>query len=191
VIGRDWPVPFGLHRTSDPSGVSGTGVVATGVIWPDRRAAMLWTGAAPPPGADRCVRQVNLFDDAAEIEMVHGHSGVTRLRRRDPAVPCADLGLAVFGILAHYGTSAAVTHWGALWDNGTAVTWASGPVTRIEQWPAGALAAFHELQDLEADEVTLRWVPHDSLRIDASAKGTDGRRWLTGVPGYGAAKVKR
>ncbi len=185
MIGRDWPIPFALERATDPSGVSGTGVVASGVIWPDHRAAMLWTGRTPPPGTDRCVRQLNLFDDATEIEAVHGHHGATVLRRRDPAAPCIDLQLAVFGIVAWYPRGATVTHWGCRWDNGTAVTWRADPgrPARVEQWPNGATAAFNELMDLAADEVRLVWVPSDALRLDAAARPVDGRRWLTG-PGY-------
>lgn len=184
MIGRGWPQPFALTRTADPSGVSGTGTVATGVVWPDGRAAMLWSGLEPPRGYPHCVRQLQLHADVAEIEAVHGHGGVTRVQLRDPAVPCVDLGLAVFGIVAWYGPQSRVTHWGARWDNGTAATWRTDPALppRIEQWPTGATAAYAELGDLDADEARLVWAPHDALMLASAGRSREGRRWLPSPP---------
>lgn len=189
MIGRDWPRPFGLVRTEDPSQVSGTGTVASGVIWPDGRAAMRWAGLVPPPGFGRCVQQLNLFDAADEIEGVHSHAGRTRVVTWDPAAPCVELGLAVFGIVGWYGPRSRVTHWGVRWHGGPAVTWRADPAqpTRIEQWPAGATAAYAELGDLDADEARLVWVPNDSLMIASAGRSREGRRWL-GAPGYTAGK---
>lgn len=188
MIGRGWPQPFALERAHDVSGISGEGLVASGVIWPDGRAAMLWSGAVPPPGSAHPVRQVNLFDAVEEIEAVHGHGGHTRLCRRDPAMPCVDLGLSVFGIVGWYGPRSRVTHWGVLWDRGPALTWRADPdlETRIEQWPSGATAAYAELGDLEADEARLVWVPNDALMIACAGRSREGRRWLTVAPGYTA-----
>jgi hypothetical protein len=189
VIGRDWPVPFGVQRDEDPTGISGTGLVAAGVIWPDRRVAMRWAGNTPPTGYPHCVRQVNLFDHVDEVEGVHSHSGRTRVQKRDPAVPCVDLGLAVFGIVAWYGPRSRVTHWGVRWDRGPAVTWRADPdrPTRIEQWPEGAAAAFQELGDLSADEARLAWVPSDALMIASAAASIEGRRWRVAARGKTAA----
>lgn len=180
MIGHAWPQPFALNRAHDPSGVSGVGVVATGVVWPDGRAAMRWTGATPPTGHDQCVRQLNLFDDVAEIAAVHGHGGHSALDMRDPSLPCADLGMAVFGIVGWYGQRSRVTYWGVRWDSGPAVTWRNDDrrPARIEQWPdGGAHAAFSELADLSADEVRIAWVPHDALTIASVTRGIEGRRW--------------
>ena len=189
MIGRDWPRPFALVRTEDPSGVSGVGVVAAGVIWPDRRAVMLW-GKRPPYGRGLPVRQVTLWDDVADIDRIHSHNGATRLSTRDAAAAWPDLGVAVFGLIAHRGPRAALTHWGARFDNGVAVTWRNnvGLPARIELWPQGAHAAFQELQDLDADEARIEWVPSDALRIDSSTRVIEGRRWLRG-PGYGPASA--
>lgn len=192
MIGRDWPRPFALIRDADPSGVSGLGVVASGVIWPDGRAAMLW-GPRPPGGQGLSVRQVTLWDDVAEVERIHGHGGATRLSCRDAAAAWPDLGIAVFGLVAHRGVRASITHWGVQFDNGVAVTWRNNvflPV-RIEQWPqGGASSAFAELQDLDADEARIEWVPSDALRIDSSTRPPDGRRWLRGA-GYAPAPAAR
>lgn len=187
MIGRNWPVPFSLDRTHDVSGKSGTGMVASGVIWPDGRAAMRWTGNTPPAGYAHCVRQINLFDNVEEITGVHNHNGSTVLSRRDPAAPCVGLGLVVFGIVAWYGARSRITHWGARWDRGPALTWRCDPdrPVRIEAWPDGAAAAFNELGDLDADEARLVWVPSDALMIASVGRSTEGRRWLRGsAPGY-------
>lgn len=186
MIGRGWPQPFALERAQDPSEISGTGTVATGVVWPDGRAAMRWSVDSPPPGYDRCVRQIELVDDVAEIEAVHGHQGCSRLRTRDPAAPCVDLGLAVFGIVGWYGPQSRVTHWGCLWDGGPALTWRADPAApaRIEQWPSGATAAYAELGDLEADEARLVWVPNDALVIASAGQSREGRRWRIPIAGY-------
>lgn len=190
VIGRGWPQPFALERSEDPSGISGEGTVATGVIWPDNRAAMRWAVPCPPPGYHSRVNQLELLDDVDEIEGVHGHGGRTRLCRRDPAVPCVDLGIAVFGIVGWYGLQSRVTHWGVLWDAGPAVTWRADPLRepRIEQWPSGAHAAYAELGDLDADEARLVWVPSDALMIASAGRSRDGRRWLPEPAGRTAAK---
>ena len=181
MIGRGWPQPFGLLRREDPSRVSGTGLVASGVIWPDSRVAMQWCPEQPPAGYHSPVRQVNLWDSVEEIEGVHAHGGLTRLETRDPASPCVDLGLSVFGVLAQYRLRARVTHWGVRWDSGTAVTWRADETrpTRVETWPDWATAAFGELADPDAGEVQLAWVPSDALTIASAAASLEGRRWRT------------
>lgn len=62
---------FQLHRDFDPSGVSGTGVVADGVIRPDGVAVIFWRGDHPslvfwPRGM-------------VSIEHVNCHGGDTRV----------------------------------------------------------------------------------------------------------------
>lgn len=63
---------FYLQRDSDHTGVSGTGIVATGVVFPDGVAVIRWTGATPT--------SVVFHDRGLEsIEAVHGHGGATRI----------------------------------------------------------------------------------------------------------------
>ncbi len=59
---------FRLNRDSDVSGVSGTGRVADGVVWPDGSASIRWRGERPS-----VVFWASL-DDAVAI---HGHGGAT------------------------------------------------------------------------------------------------------------------
>lgn len=172
MIGRGWPAPFALVRTTDPSAVSGTGVVAAGIIWPDQRAAFRWTALRPPAGHQAIVQQVCLFDRASEILTVHGHQGATRIETRDPMSGCSDLGMSVFGIVGSYGLRRVVAYWGVAYDDGPALTWRNDPARppRIEQWPGGWADAWTELRDGEtaADEIRLSWVPSQaSDLIDA------------------------
>jgi hypothetical protein len=66
---------FRLVRDEDVTGVSGTGVVADGVQWPDRSVTVRWRGEWPTvQHHDRGM------DSAAHI---HGHGGATRIEWAD------------------------------------------------------------------------------------------------------------
>lgn len=73
IGGQPGPTPrvFWLDRHRDVSHVSGTGVVAWGVQFPDGAVAVRWHGAHPSTVAWPSV------EDAIAI---HGHSGATELR---------------------------------------------------------------------------------------------------------------
>lgn len=62
---------FELHRDHDVTGVSGTGVVADGVIFPDGVVAMRWRGDSP----STVVHERGL----ESLVRVHLHGGQTRL----------------------------------------------------------------------------------------------------------------
>lgn len=75
--------PFVLVRATDVSGVSGTGIVANGIQWPDGQAAIHWTGSAyptttPHPGG------------MESVTAVHGHGGATRVVWEPNAIPQAE-----------------------------------------------------------------------------------------------------
>ena len=75
------PRRFHLQRHHDPTGVSGTGIVAVGVQWPDRTATVRWLGPRPSTLHWECI------DDA---EGIHRHGGATEIVWHDeeqPAVP--------------------------------------------------------------------------------------------------------
>lgn len=75
---------FNLQRDEDETGVSGTGVVAEGVWWPDGDVAVLrWTSAWPT--------SVVFHDRGLDsVEAIHGHGGKTRIVWIDPERPgCA------------------------------------------------------------------------------------------------------
>lgn len=62
---------FQLHRDVDVTGVSGTGIVADGILWPDGTASVRWCSDHP------CV----VFWDRGweSVEHVHGHNGASRI----------------------------------------------------------------------------------------------------------------
>ena len=71
---------FQLHRDVDITGVSGTGVVADGVLWPDGYVSIRWRGEhGSIVGWDRGMESV---------EKIHGHGGASRIVWLDgPEVP--------------------------------------------------------------------------------------------------------
>ena len=66
---------FKLIRRKDISGVSGTGLVAEGVVFKNGKAVLCWTR---PPYA------VSVFDSTGEMMSVHGHAGSTELVWDEP-----------------------------------------------------------------------------------------------------------
>lgn len=61
---------FTLHRHSDPSGVSGTGIVADGVEFEDRTVALRWHGKHPATA---------VWSSVEDMLAIHGHQGQTTL----------------------------------------------------------------------------------------------------------------
>jgi hypothetical protein len=61
---------FELVRDVDVSGVSGTGVVAWGVQFPDRKVITRWKAQ---------IAQTCVWDSIEDIEAIHGHGGLTHI----------------------------------------------------------------------------------------------------------------
>jgi hypothetical protein len=74
------PCRFQLFRSHDTSGVSGTGVVAWGTVYPNGKVSLAWCGKRP---------SVNVYESLADVEAIHGHDGSTRLVMYDE-LPVAD-----------------------------------------------------------------------------------------------------
>ncbi|SDM47213.1 hypothetical protein SAMN04487981_101632 [Streptomyces sp. cf386] len=72
------PRLFHLQRDHDVSGVSGTGRVANGVLWPDGTVSLRWIGERP---------STVHWDRLADAEHVHGHGGATRIVWADEQPP--------------------------------------------------------------------------------------------------------
>ena len=64
---------FELVRETDVSGVSGTGVVAQGVVFWDGAAAMRWL---EPVGH----QSTSFYTDIEDVTAIHGHNGATKVR---------------------------------------------------------------------------------------------------------------
>lgn len=69
---------FELHRSVDVTGMSGTGVVADGVEFPDGVTVLRWrrAGTARP---DAVTPTTVVHDSVASVEGLHGHGGATRI----------------------------------------------------------------------------------------------------------------
>ena len=65
---------FCLVRYADPSGVSGTGVVAHGVEFGDGSVALRWICSRP---------STSLWESIDDMITVHGHAGSTVIRWLD------------------------------------------------------------------------------------------------------------
>jgi len=61
---------FHLQRDTDVSGISGTGVVADGVRFPDGVCVIRWRG-------DR--QSTVVWPSVEDVEAIHGHGGATRI----------------------------------------------------------------------------------------------------------------
>jgi len=76
--GRAWCTPspkrFVLYREEDATGVSGTGVVATGIVWPDGHAALRWKADDLDAASSTSV-----WSSVADLLRVHGHGGLSKL----------------------------------------------------------------------------------------------------------------
>lgn len=68
------PRTFELVRYRDPSGVSGTGVVAEGCEFTDGSVALRWRGDNPATA---------VWPNVESILAVHGHHGATEIRWTD------------------------------------------------------------------------------------------------------------
>jgi hypothetical protein len=68
------PKRFILYRRQDATGVSGTGVVATGVVWPDGHAALRWKA-----DDDEAASSTSVWSSVADMMRVHGHSGLSEI----------------------------------------------------------------------------------------------------------------
>ena len=62
---------FYLERTIDPSGVSGLGRVAEGVIFTSGKVALTWTCGTPS--------SVAIYETIEHVETIHGHNGTTKV----------------------------------------------------------------------------------------------------------------
>lgn len=64
------PRRFYLEREVDVTGVSGTGVVAYGVAFPDGTCVVRWMGER---------RSTVVWPSIEDVEAIHGHGGATRV----------------------------------------------------------------------------------------------------------------
>jgi len=61
---------FHLQRDVDVSGISGTGIVADGVVFPDGACVIRWRGER---------QSTVVWPSIEDVEAIHGHGGATRI----------------------------------------------------------------------------------------------------------------
>ena len=69
---------FVLERRLDVNGVSGSGIVAAGVVFPSGKCVTQWRATPEIP-----VGSVVFYDTIAQIVAIHGHDGATVIRFLD------------------------------------------------------------------------------------------------------------
>jgi hypothetical protein len=70
---------FTIIRDQDITGISGTGHVADGVVFPDGVAVVRWRDLGGP-AAERGVQPTTVvFPSLEAVEALHGHNGATRI----------------------------------------------------------------------------------------------------------------
>lgn len=69
-----FPRRFYLYRHEDETGISGTGVVADGVVWQNGRVTLVWLGEHPSEVS---------WQDMSHVVAIHGHNGKTEVVWRD------------------------------------------------------------------------------------------------------------
>lgn len=67
--------PFYLHRKQDVNGVSGTGIVAVGAVFPGGEAVVQWL---------TFTSTITHFKSIDHVKEIHGHDGATEIIMGDP-----------------------------------------------------------------------------------------------------------
>lgn len=70
------PRRFLLNRRRDPSGISGTGIVAEGTKFSDGQTVLKWL---------TLTNSLAVYPNMAALEKIHGHDGDTVVEWVDPA----------------------------------------------------------------------------------------------------------
>ncbi len=79
----DLPRRFFLVRDEDETGISGTGLVAFGVVFPDGITITRWNSD---------IAQTCVWQSFEEVDAVHGHGGKTRIEWVDRAWESVECG---------------------------------------------------------------------------------------------------
>jgi hypothetical protein len=69
---------FHLHRRSDITGISGTGIVAEGIQFTDRTVVLRWL-KSDWAGLARVKPTTVIHDDIESVIALHGHDGATQI----------------------------------------------------------------------------------------------------------------
>lgn len=94
---------FVLVRDHDVTGISGTGPVADGVVFPDGTTVMRWRDQQGP-NADRGVRPTTVVHESPDsVTALHGHNGATRIVWGTQTAVCKHCGRAIGALVETAG----------------------------------------------------------------------------------------
>lgn len=144
---------FELHRDSDETGVSGTGIVAEGVQWDDGSCAMRWRTATTSTA---------IYASAEAVVAIHGHGGTTRLVWVDAQAGYPDGDeLVPLCVMCFGGPPDDRSGWGWCSDCG-----ASAGLVMLPKWAANSIRQ-HDRQRIEASEQHRHRAEHltETLRV--------------------------
>lgn len=93
---------FTLIRDTDVTGISGTGPVADGIVFPDGVTILRWRDVTGP-NAERGVRPTTVVHESPEaVEALHGHNGATRIMWGVLNAVCKHCGAGIFASDGQY-----------------------------------------------------------------------------------------
>ena len=143
--------PFYLYRLVDQSGVSGTGIVAIGVVLPSGKAVLEWRSRW---------KTLTVFESVEQVLQIHGHGGRTQLQWGEPPLPEPIVG------------------WGAMWRHVRPPT--PHPGMRVLQaLPAASAARGQEVPSLQAKSAA--WLASARTRLlDWQGRRSQGAREPSG-----------
>lgn len=149
---------FVLNRLEDETGISGSGVVAEGVVFSDGVVAVRWVVPENSPPERHHPTSVVFHDEGlASVEKIHGHGGKTRIEFLDdedePAeaivprvikAPAAFLEMFQRGWLPHQVGGPNGSWW-----------WGRPRRDGFELWVSGLVPSMAEVQPMTEQEVVL------------------------------------
>jgi len=86
---------FHLERVEDESGVSGTGIVAEGVIFSNGKCAINWLTK---------YSSIAVYENIEDVEFIHGHNGKTKVVLEDALLSAAKAALGVIKAWSGWAT---------------------------------------------------------------------------------------
>jgi len=123
--------PFALRRTEDVTGVSGTGIVADGVLFPaagKSRAVVRWRGERG---------STVVWDHLGHVKEIHGHDGATTIE----LIPVGEL-IAALRAVAAIETVPVVTS-DLAFERGQVDGW-NEAIAEVRQAITDAIEALHD-----------------------------------------------
>ncbi len=102
---------FHLERDTDVSGISGTGTVADGAVFPDGTTVIRWRGER---------QSTVVWPTLDDVEAIHGHGGATRIvwdHVDGPPAPDLSRLTEMDGYLEEYGAENLIAFWREIRDS--------------------------------------------------------------------------